>query len=156
MLRHKKGTLKDLLECYREGSKIINALDFPMVSAPHPPTVFVSDLAAFHAMVDLPFCRCTVPFPAMVCRWGLAATTGAFHLWHTDCNGFAMYIDTQVGYKWWVVAHPKEHGDLSNLSFFSERFDLSAVNEDLCHIEAILLPPGSCLYVVFTNHLRLN
>jgi hypothetical protein len=54
-LRHKKGTLSDLLHCQQEGLKIVNALDFPMVLAPHPPTSIASDLAAFVAMVDLPF-----------------------------------------------------------------------------------------------------
>lgn len=127
-----------------------------MVSAPHPPTSIASDLAVFLATVDLPFCGRTVPFPAMACRWGLAATEGAFHLWHTNCNGFGTYIDTQVGYKWWVVAQPKEPFDFSDISFFSKKFDFSAANDDLCDIEAVLLPPGSRLYAIFINYATIG
>ena len=103
-LQHKKGTLSDLLECQTKGFKIINALDFPMPSAPHPPTSIASDLAAFVATVDLPLCGRSIPFPVMDCRWGLAATNGAFHKWHIDCDGFGTYINTQAGQKWWVLA----------------------------------------------------
>lgn len=144
-LRHKKGTLLDLLKCQQESLKIVNALDFPMVSAPHPPTAIASDLAAFLATVDMPLCGRTIPFPVVDCRWGLAATDGAFHLWHTDCNGFGTYIDTQAGYKWWVLARPKQPSDVSDVSFFSEKFHLDRTNEDLCILEAVLLAPGTRL-----------
>ena len=103
-LWHKKGTLSDLLECHTKGFKIVNALDFPMSSAPHPPTSIVSDLTAFVATVNLPLCGCSIPFPVMDCQWGLAATNGAFHKWHIDCDGFGTYIDTKAGQKWWVLA----------------------------------------------------
>ena len=105
--RHQKGTLNDMLTCHREKTKILNALDFPMLSAPHPPTSIASDLEVFHSTVDLPMCAHTVLFPVTSTRWGLAATSGAHHLWHIDCNGFCTYIDTQTGQKWWIVARPK-------------------------------------------------
>src|ERR1700733_1518462 len=35
--RHLTGTLADMLKCHRKKTKILNALDFPMASAPHPP-----------------------------------------------------------------------------------------------------------------------
>jgi hypothetical protein len=88
----------------------------------------------------------------MACRWGLATTEGAFHLWHTNCNGFGTYIDTQVGCKWWVVAQPKQCFNFSDTLFFSKRFHLSATNKELCDIEAVLLPAGSHLYAMSTNH----
>ncbi|KAF8337752.1 hypothetical protein F5887DRAFT_920321 [Amanita rubescens] len=37
-------------------------------------------------------------------------TAGAISYWHLDTNGFATYIDVQVGKKWWVVANSKEGG----------------------------------------------
>lgn len=144
-LRHKKGTLLDLLRCQQAGLKIVNALDFPMASAPHPPTSIASDLAAFVATVDLPLCGRSIPYPVMDCRWGLAATDGAFHKWHIDCDGFGTYIDTQAGQKWWVVARPREASGLASTSFFSEKFDLDGDNTDLCITEAILLTPGTRL-----------
>jgi hypothetical protein len=66
-------------------------------------------------------------------------------LWHTDCNGFRTYIDTQVGYKWWVIGTPKEAWDSSDISFFTEKFQLDNNNKDLCTLEVGLLPPGSQL-----------
>jgi hypothetical protein len=143
---HTQGNLQDLLACHTGDLKIVNALDFPMASASHPPTAFASDLLAFAATVDLPLCGRNIPFPVMSTRWGLAATTGAFHLWHTDCNGFGTYIDTQVGYKWWVVGRPKKPSDFSDIGLFTtERFQLDGPNGDLWHLEAVLLVPGSRL-----------
>ena len=83
-----------MLRCHEEKSKILNALDFPMLSAPHPPTSIASDLAAFNATVDLPMCGHNILFPVASTRWGLAATAGAHHLWHIDCNSLCTYIDT--------------------------------------------------------------
>lgn len=143
--RHKKGTLSNLLQCQLGSLKVVNALDFPMPSASHPPTAIASDLAAFHSTVDLPLCGRTIPFPAIDCRWGLAATDGAFHFWHTDANGFGTYIDTQAGYKWWVIARPKDPSTASNISFFMETFRLVGANDNTCILEAILLTPGSRL-----------
>ena len=127
------------------GLKIINALDFPMASAPHPPTSMASDLTAFIATVNLPLCGCSIPFPVMDCRWGLVATDCAFHMWHTDYDGFGTYIDTQAGQKWWVLAQPKQASELLDISFFTNKFHLDDDNTDLCISEAILLTPGSWL-----------
>lgn len=142
---HVQGTLQDLLECQNDELKIVNALDFPLASASHPPTAITSDLAAFIGTLDMPFCGRDVPFPVMSCRWGLAATSGAFHLWHVDCNGFGTYIDTQVGYKWWVIARPKQPSDFSGTSLFTQEFELNEANEELWDLEAVLLVPGSRL-----------
>lgn len=144
-LRHRNGTLQGLLDSDRSGLKILNALDFPMASAPHPPTAFSSDLVAFTATVDLPFCGRSVGFPAMSCRWGLGATRGAHHLWHIDCDGFATYLDTQVGSKWWVLARPKEPFGFSDAQVFSTDYELDGSNEEKWMHEAILLTPGSRL-----------
>jgi hypothetical protein len=103
------------------------------------------DLAAFHAMVDLPLCGHAILFPVMDCRWGLAVTDGAFHLWHIDCDGFGTYIDTQAGSKWWVLAIPKEPFDFLDISFLTEKFQLDSDNGEVCRLEAVLLPPGSRL-----------
>jgi hypothetical protein len=143
--RHCQGTLRDLLHCQTSGLKIINGLDFPMAFAPHPPMAFASDLAAFRATLDLPFCGRSIGFPVMSSRWGLAATEGAHHLWHTDCDGFATFIDTQAGAKWWVVGRPLEPSDFSRTSLFSEKFEVDGTNSSLWASEAVLLLPGSRL-----------
>jgi hypothetical protein len=144
--RHQKGTLVDMLRSHRGQTKILNALDFPMLSAPHPPMGFASDLAAFNATVDLPMCGRTVLFPVMSTRWGLAATSGAHHLWHIDCNGLCTYIDTQTGSKWWIVARPKDGFDhFSHTTLFTEDFQIDAANLNKWDLEAVLLLPGSRL-----------
>jgi hypothetical protein len=138
------GTLKDVLKCHQENTKILNGLDFPMLSAPHPPTSFASDLAAFNATVDLTTCSRNILFPVASTRWGLAATSGAHHLWHIDCDGFCTYIDTQAGQKWWIVARPKNgSADFSRTTLFTEHFDINTANLNKWDLEAVLLLPGS-------------
>ncbi|KAF8220480.1 hypothetical protein L208DRAFT_1202251, partial [Tricholoma matsutake] len=77
-------------------------------------------------------------------RWGLAATSGAHHLWHIDCNGFCTYIDTQTGMKWWIIAKPK-FGSMhfSDAMLFTEEYNISAANLEKRDLEAVLLCPGS-------------
>lgn len=118
---HLTGTLADMLKCHWKKRKIFNTLDFPMVSALHPPTSFASDLEVFTATVNLLFCGRSVSFPMASTRWGLAATSGAHHLWHIDCNGFCTYIDMQTGLKWWIIAKPT-HGSMhfSDPTLFTE------------------------------------
>jgi hypothetical protein len=143
--RHKQGTLRDLLECHEKDLKIVNGLDFPMMTALHPPAAIASCLAAFVETLDLPLCSRSITFPMAGTRWGLAATAGAHHLWHIDCDGFGTYIDTQAGSKWWVVARPKQSSDFSSISLFTSTFEVDKTNEDLWILEAILLLPGSRL-----------
>jgi hypothetical protein len=117
-----------------------------MLAAPPPPISFASDLVAFNATVDLPMCSCNISFPMASTQWGLAATSGAHHLWHIDCNGFCTYIDTQTGVKWWIVAKPKDGSmHFSHATLFTENYDLSGTNLEKWDIEAVLLHPGSQL-----------
>lgn len=117
-----------------------------MASAPHPPTSISSDLIAFAATLDLPFCGRAVGFPVFSCQWGITATQDAHHLWHIDCDGLATYIDTQAGAKWWVLARPKEeHYAFSGVNTFSVDYRLNRANQEKWSLEAILLLPGSRL-----------
>jgi hypothetical protein len=135
-----------MLGCHKEKSKILNVLDFPMLSAGHPPTSIASDLVAFNATVDLPMCSRTILFPVTSTRWGLAATAGAHHLWHIDCDGLCTYIDTQTGQKLWIVAEPKRGSDhFSNADLYTDDFHIDAANLDKWDLAAVLLLPGSRL-----------
>lgn len=116
-----------------------------MLSASHPPTAIASDLEAFNATVDLPMCGRSILFPVASTRWGLAATSGAHHLWHIDCDGFGTYIDTQAGAKWWIIARPKDSLHFSQTTLFTESYDLGTPNLDKWDTEAVLLRPGSRL-----------
>lgn len=114
-----------------------------MATAPHPPMAIASDLVAFHETINLPLCGRLILFPTMSMRWGLAAMGGAHHLWHIDCDGFATYIDTQTGYKLWIVAQPKHGSNFSNISLFTSSFEVNGTNQHLWTLEAIPLFPGS-------------
>jgi hypothetical protein len=115
-----------------------------MLSTPHPPMSFASDLAVFCATVDLLMCGHAISFPMASTRWGLAATSGAHHLWHINCNGFCMYINMQTGTKWWIVAKPKLGSmHFSDAMLFTEEYNISATNLEKWDLEAVLLRPES-------------
>lgn len=137
----------DLLLSHRAGDKgsILNALDLPLPGAPHFPLKIASDVQAFNSTLDMPSCGRDVLYPVPSMKWALAATTGAHHAWHIDCNGFGTVIDVQAGYKWWVVAEEKTVGDFASISLFLDNFSVDKVNEHKWLIEAILLAPGSRL-----------
>lgn len=87
----------------------------------------------------------------MANRWGLAATAGAFHTFHIDCNGLGTSIEVKTGRKWWIVARPKDLSCLDDLININKVVDIVA--EDMFMpegwmLEAILLEPGTQLYVI--------
>jgi hypothetical protein len=129
-----------------EGGKILNALQFPMPEEGLGHHRFSSDSIAWRATKgrrdstdgDFP--------PLADIRWGLAATKGAVHWWHIDSDGFATFIDVITGYKWWIVAREKNAAPrFGNVNLFSDNYELEEPNNDLWHVEAILLEPGTRL-----------
>lgn len=124
---------------------ILNALDLPRPEANHFPTTFASDVEAFTSTIDMPTCGREIPYPSHSMKWGLAATTGAHHGWHIDCDGFGTVIEVKTGWKWWVVAQPRKPSDFASVSLFLEGFDIDKVNDNKWDLDAILLPPGSTL-----------
>ena len=103
-----------------------------------------TDTVAWLQTIDKPLCK-FIQKPITEIRWGLAATAGAISYWHMDTNGFATYIDVQVGKKLWVVAHPKQDGPSFGSRDFYCAFDCEKVNEDLWDVYAVLLKPGQRL-----------
>ena len=84
-------------------------------------------------------------------RWNLAATKDAFHVWHIDSDGYGTFVNVVAGSKWWIVARPKDSPgcDLNTSSLLvHEEFSVDNAGENLFDVEAILLQPGSELYVV--------
>jgi hypothetical protein len=136
----------------------LNALDFPQRDGCHPPMSLSSDLVAFRALA----CQgATQEYPTASLRWGLAATQGAFSTFHIDSDGFGTYIScvNRNGAKWWVIVGPKDRSKQSGFASFKEAFSFHqalmgadiTVLEDV-QVEAVLLRPGTRLYVHFSLH----
>lgn len=113
------------------------------------PTSYASDAHALRRTADNPTWDQAKQFPAGDFRWGLAATTGAFHTLHIDSNGLGSYVSPQAGSKWWVVARPI--GSLDQSSFedmgmlLNKAFSVNGNGAGLFALEAVLLEPGTTL-----------
>jgi hypothetical protein len=119
-----------------EGGKILNALEFPMGTAPVSPTpIFSTDLVAWEMA-----CR-AIPPPIGDIRWGLAATAGARSWFHMDSNGFNTFVDVKCGNKAWMCIRDKS-GDFKLTDAFKD-FELDDAGD--YQIEVILLTPGTRL-----------
>ena len=119
-----------------EAGKILNALEFPMGTAPVSPTpIFLTDLVAWEMVSRV------IPPPIGDIQWGLAATAGARTWFHMDSNGFNTFIDVKCGYKAWMCIHDKS-GDFELINAFKD-FDLDDAGD--YQIEVILLTPGTRL-----------
>jgi hypothetical protein len=146
-LRSMEGTTEDLVRAHTSpNGKILNALDFPLPFAQHPPASIGSNYVAWKCTNAMP--GILNEFPASSSKWGLAATAGAYHGFHIDCDGFATYIDCISGSKWWVIARPVEK---TNFIKFTKIIDLleyvrTEGEEGGNYIlEAVLLTPGTRL-----------
>ncbi len=93
-------------------------------------------------------------------RWSLAATQGAFHHWHIDSDGYGTFVKVITGSKWWIVARPKDGLDVDIFNttsiWLDKEFDLDKTGEKLFDVEAILLQPGSELWVHFSDFFSLS
>jgi hypothetical protein len=148
---------EDLIKSHESPrGKILNALDFPLPLNPHPHLFVASELYAWVETQDN--IGCEQEYPTASSRWGLAATAGAFSKWHIDCDGFATYVQTKVGAKWWVVIGPPVGQPACSFAAWRAMFVIhdednntnpfARLKELGFRIEAICLIPGTELYVV--------
>lgn len=151
--RVRLGTLRDLLVCSSKGpdGKIVNALDFPMAEQALGSYPFSTDSAAWNGTKGAADCKRNKVPPLDSIRWGIAATAGALHWWHVDCDGFGTYVDTKTGLKWWIVARRKgtEHGfkSFGEVNTFLDTYQPDEPNEGAWDLEAVILHPGTRLLV---------
>jgi hypothetical protein len=124
--------------------KTLNSLDFPMQCAEHPSQSFATDVKAWTR--TLKNSNRSEQYPTTSTRWGLAATSGAYHKWHLDTDGFGTYLDCQTGSKIWFVAKPKNHLDqFADRRIYQTGYMMEHPNSHLWDIEAVYLKPGSRL-----------
>jgi hypothetical protein len=123
----------------------LNALNFPLSASDTTPDGITSDLMAWTATENTPWCNdyCS-QFPTRDFRWGLAANTGAAHLWHIDSDGFGTFISPLTGGKLWMVARPvgSDPDAFSRTDVFSGHYAIEGTNEHIFVTEAMLLIPG--------------
>jgi len=102
---------------------------------------------AWRITEGLPYCDQEARYPSGDMKWGLAATAGALHWIHIDCDGLATEIDVVTGEKLWFLYTSEE--DVSDLSFgdidnFFNDFDVTSPPM-YWDAEAVSLQPGTRL-----------
>jgi len=78
-------------------------------------------------------------------RWGLAATAGARHWVHLDCDSLGTVVDLLCSSKWWILLKPHLYGEpdsTAHIDLFLDDFDPSVVVKTW-DAEAVLLTPGT-------------
>ncbi|KAH6902170.1 hypothetical protein BKA70DRAFT_1113287 [Coprinopsis sp. MPI-PUGE-AT-0042] len=94
---------------------------------------------------------CFAPYPTSSTRWSLVAFNGALHYLHIDADGFGTWVEVKHGLKLWVIARPKDKStpSFSDVDGFLKIFgDGTSPNPDSWTFEAIVLNPGTRLYVI--------
>ncbi len=149
-LRH--GTLAQILACSKlTNGKSANALDLPLPLGAFNADALSTDTVAWRDGNKYNPEK-VVHYPAKDTKWGLVALAGALHAIHIDAHGTGTYVETLTGAKWWIIAVPLApsagFGQFADVSqFFSKHFDLDKSGEGLWRLEAVLLKPGTRLYV---------
>lgn len=146
-VRQRSGTLIDLYKSAQSpAGKALNALDFPMQCAEHPPHSFATDVKAWTR--TLRSNNQADEYPTTSTRWGIAATSGSYHRWHVDTDGFGTWLDCKTGGKVWFIAIPKAGNGFTQFAardLFQADYSMESNNLHLWNVEAVLLTPGTRL-----------
>jgi hypothetical protein len=151
------GTLTQILHASRrEHGRILNALDLPRSLSGVTATQYTSEVFAWRATQDRPFCKGR--YPTGDNYWELVATTGARSWMHIDADGLATRFVVMCGSKWIVIGRPPladedgdEEGDEYINHFFSDRrlftgdFAVEDASSAPWKFEALYLAPGTAL-----------
>jgi hypothetical protein len=151
--QQKIGTLQQILEASRrENGRILNALDLPRSLSGVNGSNYASEVFAWRATQDRPFCKGR--YPTSDNYWELVATRGARSWLHIDADGLATRFEVVCGAKWIVIGRPPlagEEGDDILNHFFSDRrlftgeFAVEDASSALWEYEALYLAPGTAL-----------
>lgn len=151
--QQKIGTLHQILEASRrENGRILNALDLPRSLSGVTGSHYASEVSAWRATQDRPFCNGR--YPTADNNWELVATKGARSWLHIDADGLGTRFEVVCGAKWIVIGRPPlvdEDGDEIINHFFSDRrlfagdFAVEDAGSAPWHYEALYLAPGTAL-----------
>jgi hypothetical protein len=153
--QQKIGTLTQILNASRrQHARILNALDLPRSLSGVTESHYTSEVSAWRATQDRPFCKASYPIADNY--WELVATKGARSWMHIDADGLATRFEVMCGAKWIVIGRPpvtdEENNDFIN-HFFSDRrlftgdFAVEDAGSASWKYEAVYLAPGSALCV---------
>lgn len=142
------GTLEHVLANARDPQgAILNALSFPLPLSAIDQSAYSSDAEAWCITEGLPHSPEDAQYPTRDVRWGLAATAGARHWIHVDCDGLCTVIDPLCGDKLWILYGPDAQYDpkiFGDIDQFFNNFDVTNPPEYWC-AEAVYLQPGTRL-----------
>lgn len=146
--QQKIGTLTQILSASRrEHGRILNALDLPRSLCGVSTSQYTSDVSAWRATQDRPFCKGS--YPTADNYWELVATNGARSWMHIDADGLATRFEVMCGAKWIVIGRPPLADETSH--FFSDRslftgdFAVEDASSASWKYEALYLAPGAAL-----------
>jgi hypothetical protein len=158
--QQKIGTLAQILNASRRAcGRILNALDLPRSLSGVTASHYTSEVSAWRATQDRPFCKDN--YPTSDNYWELVATKGARSWMHIDADGLGTRFEVACGAKWMVIGCPRhagedtgeDTGDHFNHNFFSDRrlftgdFAVEDASSAPWQYEAVYLSPGTALYV---------
>ena len=152
-LQQKIGTLTQILDasCRKRG-RILNALDLPRSLSGVTASYYTSEVSAWLATQDRPFCKRS--YPTADNYWELVTTTGAQSWMHIDADGLGTWFEVVCGAKWIVIGRPPlpdEDGDDFIHHFFSDRrpftgdFAVEDSSSAGWQYEGVYLAPGTTL-----------
>ena len=110
-------------------------------------SAFSSDVEAWLLTEGLPYCDQDDLYPSRDIKWGLAATAGAHHWIHIDCDGLGTVVYPITGKKLWIFFTPDDEtsvGCFGDIDQFFNEFDVTN-SPPYWMAEAVLLEPGSRL-----------
>jgi hypothetical protein len=154
--QQKMGTLAQILSASRrERGRVLNALDLPRSLSGVIASHYTSEISAWRATQDRPFCKDR--YPTEDNYWELVATRGARSWTHIDADGLGTRFEVACGAKWIVIGRPLLSDDdsdgLTICKFFSDRrlftgdFAVEDASSAVWQYEAVYLAPGTALYV---------
>lgn len=143
------GTPRDLMHTLKATyPKALNGLDFPLSDDPFGSEKFSSDGASWQWTMGYAFCGRDEHKPISDIRWGLAATSGAFHEFHVDTAGFGTFIAPDCGTKLWMPLSPKRQPGgqrfdlLARTRVFHDNFNISLPPPEDWAYDLVVLKPG--------------
>ncbi|KAG6887431.1 hypothetical protein C0992_012277 [Termitomyces sp. T32_za158] len=148
--RVKRGSPLDFLHTLdQDHPKALSGLDFPLCHDPFPVQKFSSDFWAWTEVQGKGFCKSRNPYPVPEMRWGLASTSGTYHYFHLDANGYGTFVVVDCGCKLWFLASPRggEEAGFDSIDMYAVDFEASEPNLNLWNLELVVLKPGTKLCV---------
>lgn len=141
----------------RKRGRILNALDLPRSLSAVTGSQLTSEVSAWRATQDRPFCKDS--YPTADNYWELVATKGARSWMHIDADGLGTRFEVGCGAKWMVLGRPPLAGEdtgtddcaARNHTFFSDRrlfsgdFAVEDAGSAPWQYEAVYLAPGTAL-----------